>query len=119
MKKPGKIQAIAIYSLVLGIINILLGGFWLLYGLFAGAITLGFGCIFAIPAPILLTTGIFEIVYATQLLATPIKVTSPWRFLAILEICNILTCNMFTMAAGIVSLVFYQDPEVAAYLEQR
>lgn len=115
--KPGKIQAVAILTLISGISNIL----WMIFVgimLLAGAIaSLGIGCLFmpiVIP-PIVL--GVFEIIYATKILPNPIKPVKPGTTLAILEIICILTGNVVSAAAGIVALVMYNDPEVKAYFQ--
>jgi hypothetical protein len=110
--KPGKIQTIAILTLISGITNIL----WplLIYAI-VGASTVFVGCLFLplFAPPIAL--GIFEIIFAAKLMPTPIKPTQPSQVLAILEIVCIITGNFVAVAAGIVALVLYSDPEVKAY----
>jgi hypothetical protein len=117
-QKPGKIQAVAILSLISGITNIL----WMLIVgisiLIGGVASFGIGCLFipiVIP-PIVL--GVFEILYATKLLAAPIKTNKPSMTIAICEIACILTFNPIPLAAGIVALVIYNDPAVKAYFQQ-
>jgi len=114
-QKPGKIQTVAILTLISGITNIL---WMLLLGLFiliGGIASLGVGCLFiplVIP-PIVL--GVFEILYATKLLPTPMKPAKPSQTLAILEIICVITGNIVAVAAGIIALVMYSDPEVKDY----
>ncbi len=109
---PGKVQAVAILTLISGITNIL---WMLILGITVSISTLGVGCL-GFPfyvAPIVL--GVFEILYAVKLLPEPIKPAKPSQTIAILEICCILTGNLIAVAAGIVALVMYSDPEVKAY----
>jgi len=110
--KPGKVQTVAILTLISGITNIL----WPLtaYAII-GASTIFVGCLFLplfVP-PIIL--GVFEIIYATKLFPDPIKAARPSQSIAILEIICALTVNIVPVAAGIIALVMYNDPEVKAY----
>ncbi len=116
--KPGKVQTIAILTLVSGITNII----WMIFmggSLFlSGLATLGITCLFiplVIP-PIVL--GIYEILYATKLLANPVKPVKPSQTIAILEIICILTGNPIPLAAGILALVFYSQEEVKEYFDR-
>jgi hypothetical protein len=117
-QKPGKVQAVAILSLVSGITNILwmlIVGFSIVIG---GVASFGVGCLF-IPIVIPpLVLGVFEILYAAKLLPTPIKPTKPSMTIAICEIACVLTFNPIPVAAGIVALVMYNDPTVKAYFQQ-
>jgi hypothetical protein len=88
-RKPGKLQAIAIMTLVMGILNILTGVYWL----FAGLMMFLVGIVFTIvPASYLIVLGILEIVNASTLLPHPTKATRPPRYVAVMEIVAILTC---------------------------
>jgi hypothetical protein len=116
MKKPGKVQAIAIYSLVLGVIHAMTTCFLLLYGFIFGLATFGIGCLIWILVPLPAVTSVLELLYASKLLPDPVQPTSLGKTVAIAEICNVLYCNGLTVAGGIVSLVFYSDPEVREYL---
>jgi hypothetical protein len=116
-QKPGKVQAVAIMTLISGIANILwmiIIGISILIG---GIASLGVGCLFVpiVIPPIVL--GVFEILYAVKLLPTPIKPAKPSQVIAILEIVCVLTLNFFAVATGIVALVMYSDPVVKAYFE--
>jgi hypothetical protein len=110
--KPGYVQAIAIMCLVNGILNILWGiGF---------AVVLLCGCFTACVAPLgiyPIVLGILEILYALKLLPTPIQPVRPAQYLAIMEIVNIITFDVISVAVGIISLVFYADPKVKAYFD--
>lgn len=110
--KPGKIQAIAIISLINGILNIISG-----LGISAIVVvsTMFIGII-CVPVTILPSVlGIFEIIYATKLLSSAPVPVKPSSTLAIMEICCIIFGSVISLAAGIVCLVFYSDPEVKAY----
>ena len=74
MNKPGQIQAMAIYTLIIGILNICVGIFFC----FAFFIFLGF-----LPGIYSIVTGILEIIYATKILPTPIKTNQPAQYIAI------------------------------------
>ncbi|MCS7010496.1 MAG: hypothetical protein NZL98_03920 [Anaerolineales bacterium] len=108
--KPGLVQAIAIMTLVNGVLNILWGA-TTTFGMIAGLVTL---CI--VPLTILpLILGIFEILYAVKLLADPPQPVRPSQTIAILEICCIVVGNVISLVIGILALVFYNDPAVKTY----
>ena len=107
---PGLVKTIAVITLISGIVNI----FW---GLIATAIvvpTIILAClaVFTILPTIL---GVFEIIYALKLLNNPPQPIQPSTTIAILEILTVLTGNVFSMIVGILSLVFYNDPQVKEY----
>ncbi len=108
--RPGMATAIAIMTLVSGIVNVI-------WGLVAAGSVLSsfvFACL--VPFAILPTVlGVFEIVYAAKLLFTPPQPVKPSTTMAILEITTILFGNVFSMVVGILSLVFYNDPQVRDY----
>ena len=122
MAKPDKIQLISIISLVNGILNILYGIALIIGFLTFGISTLGIGLIFGIIccplsiAPIIL--GIFEVVYASKLISNPPKPVRPAKTIAILDIVSITFGNVLSMAAGIVLLVLYNDPEVQYWFDE-
>lgn len=109
-ESPGLVKTIAILTLINGIVNI----FW---GLIAAiTVTASIVLICLAPLAILPTIlGIFEIVYAAKLLNNPPRPVQPSTTIAILEILCILTGNVFSMIVGILSLVFYNDPQVKEY----
>lgn len=117
--KPGKVQAIAIIHLVSGILNVVAGLVNVLVFLYLGFFTFGLSCLFLILTPVPVIFGILEILYATKLLADPIKISQPKTYISILEICSVLWCGVLQLTAGIITMVFYNDPEVKAYFASR
>ncbi len=108
--KPGMVQAIGVMTLVNGILNIL-AGLGLTFG-FAVTVV-GLLCV---PFTILPTVlGIFEVIYASKVIANPPVPVKFSQAIAILEICCILVGNFVSMIVGILALVFYNDPQVKAY----
>ena len=105
--KPGQVTAIAILDLVDGIINCIAGFVWLftIFGIPIGAYAI--------------TVGILEIIYAAKLLPDPIKTAAPARYLAVMQIVNIISGNVVSLVAGILSLVFYSDARVMQYFGSR
>jgi hypothetical protein len=59
--------------------------------------------------------GVFEVLYAVNLLAEPPRPVQPNRTLAILEILTIFYGNALAVIVGIVSLVLYSEPDVRNY----
>ncbi len=110
--KPGKITAIAVLTLVSGIVNIMAAlGFTL--AIVLGTLGIGLLCAPITLLPIAL--GVFEIIYAIKLLSTPPQPTHPNQVIAILEIVTILYGNIISVAVGVLALVFYAEPDVKAY----
>jgi len=109
-ESPGLVKTIAVMTLINGIINI----FWGLIATVTVAASIFLICLapFAILPTIL---GIFEIIYAAKLLTEPPQPVRPSQTIAILEILCVLTGNVFSMIVGILSLVFYNDPQVKGY----
>ena len=110
--KPGTVSAIAVMTLVSGIVNVL----WAL-GLTGTIVigTLGIGLL-CVPVTILpAVLAIFEIIYGVRLLANPPRPTQPSQAIGILEICCILYGNVIALVVGILALVFYSEPEVKDY----
>ena len=107
---PNLVKTIAVLTLINGIVNI----FW---GLVATlTVTASIILICLVPLAILPTVlGIFEIIYALKLLSNPPQPVQPSTTIAILEILCVLTVNVFSMIVGILSLVFYNDPQVKEY----
>jgi hypothetical protein len=110
--KPGMVQAIAIMTLINGILNIL-------YGLsVTAAIVLGtfFVGILCAPVTILpVVLGIFEIIYAAKLISNPPQPVKPSQAIAILEIVAVVSGNVISAVVGVLALVFYADANVKAY----
>jgi uncharacterized metal-binding protein len=115
--KPGYVQAIAIMCLVDGILSILggIGGVLIpLCGLMVPCVGLVTLCC----VPTLLyavVLGVLEIVYAAQVLPDPIRGVRPAKYLAIMQIVNIINGDVVSLTVGILSLVFYNDAQVKEY----
>jgi hypothetical protein len=109
-QKPTLVSVIAWSTLASGIVNL----FW---GLVASGTALStFIGIVCIPLTILPTIlGIFEVIYAAKLFSDPPQITIPSTNIAVLEIVCVLAGNVFSMAVGILSLVFYNDTIVKNY----
>jgi|GEM_PF-1132640 len=105
--KPGAVLTIAIMAIIDAVISGLSGIVWILT--ICGA-PLG---IYSIVVAVL--AGI----YAYKLLQEPPQPLQPNKTLAILQIVNIITGNIFSLVFGIVSLVLYNQPEVQAYFAYR
>lgn len=110
--KPGMVQAIAIMTLINGILNIITALGWTL-SIIIGTIGIGIICAPVTILPAVL--GIFEIIYGAKLLSTPPKPVQPSQAIAIMEICCILELNVISLVVGILALVFYNDPTVKDY----
>jgi hypothetical protein len=110
METPSLVKTVAILTLVNGIVNI----FWGLVAAAGVLSTVVLACLvgFAILPTVL---GVFEVVYAAKLLAEPIQPIRPSRSIAVLEILCLLAGNVFSMVVGILSLVFYNDPQVVGF----
>ncbi len=109
-QKPGLVTAIAVMTLASGIVNL----FW---GFVASVTALetivGVLCL---PIAILPTIlGIFEIIYAAKLLSAQPQPAQPSMSIAVFEILTFLMGNIFSMAVGILALVFYNDTTVKDY----
>jgi len=110
IQKPTLVHVIAWTTLASGIVNL----FW---GLVASSTALStFIGVVCIPFTILPTVlGIFEVLYAAKLFSDPPQVVKPSTNIAVLEIACVLAGNVFSMAVGILSLVFYNDLIVKNY----
>jgi hypothetical protein len=117
--KPGKVQALAIMTLIDGILNIVVIGFgWGLVILGSAFTGVGLIMLLCCPLPIYaIVLGILEIIAATQLLPEPAKVKEFPKYLAIMQIINVISGGIFSIVIGILALVFANDPEVVAYLQ--
>ena len=113
--KPGKVTTIATLSLISGIVNIIWGAVLTILVVIG---SFGIGIICA-PLTILPTVlGIFEILYATRLMADPPRPHPNAQVLAILEICGILYGNILSLVAGILALMYGNDSEVQDYYKR-
>ena len=117
---PGKLQAIAIMTLVGGIIGVLVG---LLYGCYVGVLTIatfGFGVVFMLFPIYALIFGIMAITKGSQMLGSnPLPAFRSAKSIAIMQIINIICCDLFNLIMGIINLVFLNDPEVRDYLRSQ
>ena len=113
IQKPTLVQVIAWTTLASGIVN-------LIWGVAASGTALativGIVCIPITILPTLL--GAFELIYAAKLFSNPPQAFKPSTSLAILEIACVLAGNVFSMAVGILSLIFYNDTEVKDYFSR-
>jgi hypothetical protein len=109
-QKPTLVQVIAWMTLTSGVVNL----FW---GLVASGTALAtLVGVICTPITILPTIlGVFELIYAAKLFSTPPQAVQPSTNLAIFEIASVLTGNVFSMAVGILALVFYNDAVVKDY----
>lgn len=111
VEKPDKVQAIAIITLVSGILNIIYG---LTLSVGFAVTVVGLLCLPLTIAPAVL--GIFEVINGAKLMNT-----MPRKFnvktIAILEIITIITGAVPSAVAGILNLVFYDDPPVKQYID--
>lgn len=111
--KPGKVQAIAIMTLVSGILNVFYG-LVLTFLVVVGTIGIGLLCF---PLTIFPTVvGIFEIIAGAKLMANPPR-TFKVKTIAILEIVAIIAGSVPSAVVGILNLVFYNEPEVKDYID--
>ena len=112
-QKPGKVQAIAIMTLINGILNIMYG-IGLTFSVVIGTFGLGLLCAPVTILPSVL--GIFEIIGASKLMGNP-----PRKFnvqtIAILQISSIIVLDVIGLTIGILNLVFYNEPETRLYID--
>jgi hypothetical protein len=116
---PGKAQAVAIMTLIGGIMATLISLGWLAYFGMMGLATLGLGLVCCLwPGPYYgLTAGILAIVKGAQLMGQNARSYPPPRGTAILLIINIINGDMAALVLGILILVFCGDPEVENYFQ--
>jgi hypothetical protein len=111
-ERPGKVQAIAIMTLLNGILNILYG-LMITAVVVLGTLFIGIICSWLTILPTVL--GIFEVIYAAKLLANPPQPVKPSKTIAILEIVAVLAGNIVSAVVWILVLVFYDDPAVKGF----
>lgn len=113
--KPGKVQALAIMTLIDGILNALYGLILAVTMAISAIGTFGITCL-CVPAGIYaVVVGVLEIIAATKLLPEPTKIKEFPKYLAIMQIINIISGNVFSTVTGVLALVFANDPEVVSY----
>ena len=105
-QKPGALQAIAIMQLVGGIVACLM------------SVSVALSTLFLwIPWIYSMVIGILCIIKGAQLLGSNAHQQKPPKILAILQIINIITCDVVNLVLGIVSLVLQGNDEVKAFFE--
>lgn len=105
--KPDAVMAIGIMAIVDAVLSGFSGIVWLI-------------SICGIPLGIYsIVVAVLAGLYAYKLLSEPPQPLQPNKVLAIMQIVNIITGNIFSMVFGIISLVFYNQPNVQAYFAYR
>lgn len=111
--KPTLVHVIAWTTLASGIVNLVWG-----FAASGTAISTLIGTV-CVPFTILPTIlGVFELIYAAKLFSNPPQAVQPSTNIAVFEIACALLGNAFSMAVGILSLVFYNDSVVKEYFAQ-
>jgi hypothetical protein len=107
--EPGKVQAIAIMTLVGGIwavlwgIGVICGAWWLVVPILTGAYSIVF--------------GVLAIIKGASLLGQAARNETAPRPVAIMQIVNVINCDIANMVLGIITLVFLSDEQVASYYQ--
>ncbi len=115
-QKPDRLTAIAVTTLISGILNL----FWSL-GIFLAIAVFGVGtflvgCVCLPLGFYPLALGILEIVYAVKLLRNPISPElKPAYHIAVMEIIDTLFGNLFALIVGVAALILYNDVAVRRY----
>ena len=115
-QKPDRLTAIAVMTLISGIVNLFwsIGIFLLVAAIGAGTLLIGCVCL---PLGIYpLALGMLEIVYAAKLLRNPIPPgLKPAYHIAVMEIIDMLFGNAIALIAGVAALILYNDVAVRRY----
>jgi|GEM_PF-1135068 len=117
-RKPDLVNAIAIFNLVDGILNILFAASWFFGITVFGVSTLGCGCLFLPLGLYPLVLGILELMYGARLLPQQPQEVTPARWLAVMQIVNILLGQVVSAVGGILTLVFLDNPEVRRWFAE-
>lgn len=116
-ERPGKVQAIAIMTLIGGILAIFGSLVWLAYIGLVGVATIGVGLLCCLwPGPYYgLVMGIMATIKGSQLLGKDAHRLRPPKGIAIMQILNIVNLDLPNCVMGILTLVFLNEPEVRRY----
>jgi hypothetical protein len=107
-EKPQKVQAIGIMMLIGGILALLTGITW-------AATCIGL----VIPMTYYsFVLGVMAIVKASKLLGDRAHEERPPQAIAIMQIVNIVSFDIFNLVFGIITLVLLSEPEVKAYFRR-
>ena len=119
-QKPGKLQAIAIMTLVGGILATIIGLAWIVYCLLLGIFTLGISCL-GLPIAIYeLVAGILCIIQGSKLIGkNPDPYYAKTKTTAIMQIVCVICCDWINLTLGIINLVFLNDEEIKAYIRSK
>lgn len=118
-RKPDLVNVIAVFNLVDGVLNVLFAASWFFGMSIFGVSTLGCGCLFLPLGFYPLILGILELVYGARLISADPRDVSPARWLAILQIFNLLLGQVVSVAGGILTLIFLDNPEVRRWFDER
>jgi predicted Zn finger-like uncharacterized protein len=119
-EKPGKVQAIAIMTLVGGILATLASVGILGYIGLVGVASMGVGLICCLwPGPYYgLAVGIMGIVKGSQLLGENAHRSAPPTAVAVMQIINVINGDFVNLTLGILTLVFLSEPEVKRFFRR-
>jgi predicted Zn finger-like uncharacterized protein len=119
-EKPGKVQAIAIMTLVGGIMATLASVGLLMYFGLVGIASMGFGLVCCLwPGPYYgLVVGIMGIVKGSQLLGENAHRCEPPTTVAVMQIINVINGDFVNLTLGILTLVFLSEPEVKRFFRR-
>ncbi len=112
-ERPGKVQAIAIMTLVGGILATLLGLWLLLIGAFTWLFLFWPGTYYS------LVVGIMAIIKGSQLLGADAHRQPPPQGIAIMQIINVINADLPNCVMGILTLVFLGEKPVQRYFRGR
>jgi hypothetical protein len=112
-EKPGKVQAIAIMTLVGGILATLLGVWLLVIGAFTCVLLFWPGTYYSI------VLGILAIIKGAQLLGPDAHRQAPPQAIAIMQIVNVVNGDLANCVMGILSLVFLGEKPVQRFFRGR
>ncbi len=119
-EKPAKVQAIAIMTLVGGILATLASAGLLCYFGLVGIFSMGVGLVCCLwPGPYYgLVVGIMGIVKGTQLLGENAHRSTAPTAIAVMQIINVINGDFVNLTLGILTLVFLSEPEVKRFFRR-